>query len=118
MNWEKFTWLVSEQRLWMTWLPMLEDKYEGKTPIIVSKEFQQALSSATNDADRAVINGNIDIMRSYGDIDIALEHEDRAGGEDGDDGEHDHDLDQREAARDAESWVMVGGLDFHDVFEV
>lgn len=65
MNWEKFTWLVSEQRLWMTWLPMLEDKYEGKTPIIVSEEFQQALSNAKTDADRTVINANIDKMRRF-----------------------------------------------------
>src|SRR5262249_13690076 len=36
MNWDpKFTSLVREERLWMSWLSMFDDKFEGKTPRVI-----------------------------------------------------------------------------------
>jgi hypothetical protein len=66
MDWHpKFTGLVKERRLWMSWLSMLEDKYEGKTPRIITGELAQALASAKDDAERAAINNNIQILRQF-----------------------------------------------------
>ena len=67
MDWSpKFTGLVEERRLWMSWLSMLEgDKFEGKTPRIITEELQHALSTAKDDAERAAINTNIGILRDF-----------------------------------------------------
>jgi hypothetical protein len=49
----------------------------------------------------------------FGDIDVAFQHVDGASGEDGDDGEHDHDLDEGETGGSAE---VAGRMDGHGFF--
>lgn len=66
MDWQpKFTGLVEERRLWMSWLSMLEDKYEGKTPAIITEELALALAGAEDDAERAAISDNVTILRRF-----------------------------------------------------
>jgi hypothetical protein len=69
MDWDpKFTGLVYEKRLWMSWLSMFDDKFEGKTPKVINAELQRALSAAKNDAERAVINENIEKLRRFAEM--------------------------------------------------
>jgi hypothetical protein len=69
MNWDpKFTDLVQEERLWMSWLSMFDDKFEGKTPTVINENLQRALSAARNDAERAVINENMEKLRRFSEM--------------------------------------------------
>lgn len=62
MAWWKFTEMISEQRLWMTSLPILEDKFEAKTPDIISDQLHRALSEAKTEAEQKIIHGNIRLI--------------------------------------------------------
>ncbi len=46
----------------MSWLSMLEDRYEGKSPKIITEELQKALLSAEDEARQAAINDSIEIL--------------------------------------------------------
>ena len=54
--------MISEQRLWMTSLPILEDKFEAKTPDIISDQLHRALSEAKTEAEQKIIHGNIRLI--------------------------------------------------------
>ncbi len=49
----------------MSSLSVLEDKYEGKTPQIITAELQSALVNAKSEIERSNINNNIEILRRF-----------------------------------------------------
>ena len=61
MSWQRFQWLVSERRLYMSQLPSFEDKFEGKTPTLVV----ESMTEAKTEDERAVITSNIERLRRF-----------------------------------------------------
>lgn len=66
MDWDpKFISLVEEQRLWMSSLPMLQDKFEGTTPTKITEGLAKAASKMSSDAERANLEDSIRKIRQF-----------------------------------------------------